>query len=97
MKALFIVLVLAAFPAMAGSDSECVFVLTAHNVSGALVAVDTEGPFSTKDECEGVGLVITRRIMEVIGKFQPEDTSASEWDKLTSSCEEVKQPYSSNA
>jgi hypothetical protein len=75
------------------SETNWVFVLTAHNADGALVAVDTEGPFVQEAECKAVGAAVTKRIYEVIGSFQPDTHSALEWDKLTTSCEEVSRPY----
>lgn len=72
-----------------GSDANWVLVLTAHNADGAIVAVDTEGPFASEAECKAVGDVVTKRVYEVIGTFQPDTYSAMEWDKLTTSCEEI--------
>lgn len=98
MKNLLITLALVVSPALANSekDSTWIFVLTGHSGTGALITVDTEGPFTTEEECEAVGIVITRRVYETIGKFQPKGKSGLEWDKLTTSCEEIKKPYSEN-
>lgn len=97
-KNVLITLALAACPAFAvtDEDSTWVFILTGHSGTGALIAVDTEGPFTTKDECEAVGIIVTKRVYEVVGDFQPDDKSGLEWDKLSTSCEEIKKPYSEN-
>lgn len=92
MKALVLALLLPAFSASAQSHVSWVLVLTAHNSNGALVAVDTEGPFKTEAECKAVGAAVTKRVYEVIGSFQPDTHSALDWDKLTTSCEEAVSP-----
>ncbi|WP_024462045.1 hypothetical protein [Marinimicrobium sp. LS-A18] len=93
MKGLFLTLIFLATAAAADpngrSDASWIFVLTAHNADGAIVAVDTEGPFASEEECKAVGAVVTKRVYEVIGSFQPETHSAMEWDKLTTSCEDA--------
>lgn len=73
-------------------DSSGGGVLTAHNADGAIVAVDTEGPFDSEKECKAVGAAVTKRVYEVISSFQPETHSAMEWDRLTTSCEAATSP-----
>jgi hypothetical protein len=93
MKGLVLTLILMSTVVVAdpdgGSDASWIFVFTAHNADGAIIAVDTEGPFISEEECRAVGAVVTKRVYEIIGSFQPRTHSALEWDKLTTSCEDA--------
>jgi hypothetical protein len=93
MKGLFVTLIFLTTAVAAnpngGNDANWILVLTAHNADGALVAVDTEGPFVKEAECKDVGAAVTKRVHEIIGSFQPNTHSAMAWDKLTTSCEEI--------
>jgi hypothetical protein len=100
-RSIFLTLALLTLPSFSHSESETktaewVFILTGHNATGELVAVDTEGPFTTRAECEAVGIVVTRTVYEKIGVFQPKEKSGLEWDRLTTSCKEIKRPFSLN-
>lgn len=96
MKGFFLVLIFLTTAAAAnpngGSNANWILVLTAHNADGAIVAVDTEGPFDSEKECKAVGAAVTKRVYEVISSFQPETHSAMEWDRLTTSCEAATSP-----
>lgn len=71
------------------SEVSWVLVLTAHNADGAIVAVNTEGPFINETECKAIGAAVTKSVYGAIGSMQPDKLSALEWDKLTTSCEKI--------